>query len=156
MTECNRCGGDNAVREWGICPDCFEEECEGIADDVTGSDDGSDMTFDEYQEACNETARGFADPDVVSEYDRKVKAMFLALALNGEAGEFAEKVKKYVREDDVTYLVEAEDELGDVLWYWNQFASLIDTHASAIAENNIDKLLDREQRDEIFGQGDDR
>lgn len=115
------------------------------------------MEFSTYQEASSETAKGYADVEnVQSVHDRHLHAMFLALALNGEAGEFAEKVKKYVREGDSDYLDEAYYELGDILWYWMQFVTLLGADADVVAEDNIDKLLDREQRDKIFGEGDER
>lgn len=114
------------------------------------------MKFDTYQTESKRTAMETANPDVTSEFDKRVTALFLAVAINGEAGELAEKAKKYVREDDDEYLAKAEKELGDILWYWSQMVSLLDCNASAVAEQNLDKLQDRQERDSITGQGDDR
>ena len=114
------------------------------------------MDFDEYQMLSKETAEQWADPDASSEYDQKLTAMFLALATNGESGELAEKVKKYVREDDEQYLEDAKYEIGDILWYLSQLASLLDENFSDIAEDNIEKLFDRDERNQILGEGDYR
>jgi NTP pyrophosphatase (non-canonical NTP hydrolase) len=121
------------------------------------------MDFNEYQDLSKQTAQGYADPRLKSAPDtrmgieeRKVKGMFLALALNGEAGELGEKVKKYARENDEAYLDEAKAELGDVLWYLTQLATLLGVSLEDVAEENMDKLLDRQERGKITGQGDDR
>jgi len=111
------------------------------------------MDFSTYQMLSRETAKEYADPDVG---DEETTALFLALATNGEAGELAEKVKKYVREEDDEYLDDAVYEIGDILWYLSQMATLLDTDLSSIAEQNIDKLMDRDERMEIFGEGDHR
>jgi NTP pyrophosphatase (non-canonical NTP hydrolase) len=115
------------------------------------------MNFNEYQELSKETAQGYAEPTVAAgKGDYNHKLLFLALALNGEAGEAAEKVKKAVREADSDYLDDAEKELGDILWYVAQLASLLDADLDDIAEQNLDKLLDRQERGKITGEGDDR
>lgn len=114
------------------------------------------MKLSEYQMASKETAKEYADPDVTSKANTKMTAMFLATALNGETGELSEKLKKYVREDDPSYLEEAKSEAGDILWYWTQIVSLLDANADEIAEANLAKLQDREERDQILGDGDNR
>jgi len=115
------------------------------------------MDFNDYQRQSKQTAQGLANPDGLSGIEeQKRKATFLALAINGESGELAEKVKKYVREDDPSYLVDAYWELGDVLWYLSQFASLMDEEFGAVAEDNLAKLRDRNKRDKITGEGDNR
>jgi len=60
------------------------------------------------------------------------------------------------READGDYLDDAEKELGDILWYVAQLASLLDADLDDIAEQNLDKLLDRQERGKITGEGDDR
>jgi len=119
------------------------------------------MDFDTYQEESVRTAQGYADPFVSERVEGSMSekgehAAFLALALNGEAGELGEKVKKYVREEDEAYLEEAKAELGDVLWYMAQLATLLDVDLDDVAEDNLDKLLDRQERGVITGQGDNR
>lgn len=119
------------------------------------------MNFNEYQRLSKQTAEGIADPHGVKKAeasisDHQEKALFLALALNGEAGEFGEKIKKYVREDDDEYLDGARKELGDVLWYMAQLATLLDVELDDVAEENLDKLLDRQERGVLHDEGDDR
>ena len=122
------------------------------------------MEFNDYQSKSYETAGVYADFDSDAATDEE-KAMFLALAINGEAGELAEKVKKGVREGQTVdsqnfeannYFTDAEAELGDILWYMAQLATLFDTWFDNIAEDNLAKLADRDERDEIFGDGDNR
>lgn len=100
-----------------------------------------------------ETAEEYADSN---RGDIETTAMFLALATNGEAGELAEKVKKYVREGDEQYLEDAKYEIGDVLWYLSQLATLLGEDLDDIATENMEKLMDRDDRDEILGEGDYR
>jgi NTP pyrophosphatase (non-canonical NTP hydrolase) len=49
-----------------------------------------------------------------------------------------------------------EKELGDVLWYVANLASDLGLDLDDIATKNIDKLRDRERRDVLQGDGDDR
>jgi NTP pyrophosphatase (non-canonical NTP hydrolase) len=83
-----------------------------------------------------------------------------ALGLCGEAGEVAEKVKKTIR-DDGGVLTDARREalareLGDVLWYLAQLATEAGLELEAIAEDNLDKLLSRQERGVLRGSGDER
>ena len=110
--------------------------------------------FDHYQTLTGQTAIGFSQSGAgVTRYEA---IHFLALGVAGESGELAEKVKKYKREDDEAYLDELEAEIGDVLWYLARLAAELDVQLSDVASDNIDKLLDRDSRDQISGQGDDR
>lgn len=89
--------------------------------------------------------------------------VYVCLGL-AEAGEVQEKVKKAIREDDPSYLEDVPDELGDVLWYAaripQELSAIdeVDYHGSLgdVAEANLDKLLDRKDRDALTGEGDDR
>ena len=115
------------------------------------------MTFDEYQADAMETA---IYPD---------ELIYPVLGLVGEAGEVAEKVKKYYR--DNSYSVNCEDavaeipaevrmgiarELGDVLWYITAIASDIGYSLEEVAQLNVEKLEDRFDRDVLTGSGDYR
>ena len=110
------------------------------------------MDFDEYQSKAGETAI-FPDemPDSVD-----TGTVYCALGLVGEAGEVAEKVKKAVREDDPEYLEDLEAEIGDVLWYLSQLAEQLEIDFGDVADRNIAKLQDRQERDVLTGEGDDR
>lgn len=104
------------------------------------------MDFDDYQELTEETAI----------YPAEEAIQYTTLGLVGESGEIAEKVKKWRREDDESYLEDLEAELGDVLWYVARLADELDLSLAEIADGNIDKLLDRQARDVLEGEGDDR
>ena len=56
-------------------------------------------------------------------------------------------------------LDEIEDmkkELGDVLWYISALARDLDIDLDTIAQLNLQKLKDRQERNKIQGSGDDR
>ncbi len=101
--------------------------------------------FDAYQDFTDETA--IYPPEKGIEYT--------ALGLASEAGEFAGKVKKAIR-DNQWDLDAMAAELGDVLWYVARAAAELDIHLSDIAKENIDKLKSRKERGKIGGNGDDR
>lgn len=82
------------------------------------------------------------------------------LGLVNEAGEFAGKVKKILR-DKGKQITQADKkalraELGDVLWYLTQLCTELDTTLEIVAEENLDKLLSRKKRGKISGDGDER
>jgi NTP pyrophosphatase (non-canonical NTP hydrolase) len=86
--------------------------------------------------------------------------IYLTLGLCGEVGEIAEKVKKLIRDGDGTWDAERlalfHKELGDVYWYLARLADESGSSLSAIAQMNIDKLSDRQQRGVLGGSGDTR
>jgi len=92
----------------------------------------------------------------------KNKAMeYLTLGLTGEAGEIANKVKKFIRDGAVKdeYLakrIEIGYEIGDVLWYCAVLAEELDMNLGHIMENNLQKLADRKKRGTLSGSGDNR
>lgn len=103
------------------------------------------MTFDEYQDKARKTAI----------YPKEYSLMYPALGLAGEAGEVAEKVKKWIRDGtlDRDSIVK---ELGDVLWYIAALAGDLEISMDQVAERNIAKLSDRAARGKIQGSGDSR
>jgi NTP pyrophosphatase (non-canonical NTP hydrolase) len=103
------------------------------------------MDFDDYQGETRKTAV----------YPEENAVEYLALGLNGEAGEVAEKIKKSIR-DDKELGEELQQEIGDCLWYMARLLDELGYDFSDTAEANLDKLLDRKQRDKISGSGDDR
>ena len=123
----------------------FEEDTEAYLQE----DDEEEMSqwyeFDAYQDFTDETA--IYPPEKGLEY--------VALGLASEAGEFAGKVKKMIR--DNKYDLEAmASELGDVLWYVARAAAELDLHLSDIAQENVEKLKSRMERGKLKGSGDDR
>lgn len=109
--------------------------------------------FNDYQDAAEQTAihpgsdvEGFSEEAVT----------YLALGLTGEAGEVAEKVKKWQREGDQQYLDDLKDELGDVLWYLARLADETELDLDYVAQRNLEKLGDRQERGVLTGEGDER
>jgi NTP pyrophosphatase (non-canonical NTP hydrolase) len=84
---------------------------------------------------------------------------YAALGL-GESGEVQGKVKKIIRDSGGIITEEHRQkiasELGDTLWYVAAVASELGLDLDAVAQGNIDKLLDRRNRGVICGSGDDR
>jgi NTP pyrophosphatase (non-canonical NTP hydrolase) len=99
---------------------------------------------------------------------------YVALKLNGEAGEFAEHVGKAMRDDG---LLEADvrtgnigfgadltparrlaliKEIGDQLWYLSAACNELGITLSDAALTNLQKLADRTERETLRGSGDDR
>lgn len=116
------------------------------------------MTFEEYEDDAVSTAiypgRGYP-----------TGLMYVALKMNGEAGELAEHVGKAMRDESfgVTSLALSEakreliqKEIGDVLWYLAAAAREIGTDLGTIAKANIAKLKDRQARGKLGGSGDNR
>lgn len=101
---------------------------------------------------------------------------YVALKLNGEAGEFAEHVGKAMRDDGLItiehngehYLSGVRQpltperraliikEVGDVLWYLSAACNELGIPLSEAAAENLRKLCDRTERDALRGSGDDR
>jgi NTP pyrophosphatase (non-canonical NTP hydrolase) len=105
------------------------------------------MTFKEYQRLCKKTA--------VYPKEWPEGFYYTIMGLAGEAGELSNKVKKHIR-DDTLNVHDLLDELGDVLWYCAAIATELGADLGHVAENNIDKLLDRLHRGVVKGEGDRR
>ena len=109
------------------------------------------MTFNDYEEKML-TLRKY--PDVGN------NIVYPALGLAGEAGEVADKVKKVLR--DAGGILSKERrlaiamEVGDVLWYVSAMANELGYSLTEVAEMNLNKLLDRSNRNMISGDGDNR
>jgi len=93
--------------------------------------------------------------------------IYPSLKLAGEAGEFVEKIGKLVREhsDRRTnlhiHVTDAEriallKELGDVLWYVNDCAMILDSSLEEVARMNLKKLQKRVETGTLHGSGDNR
>ena len=105
------------------------------------------MTLDDYQAAAMATA--------VYPRNKQTALTYTALGLASEAGEYAGKVKKLIRDAD-WHAEAAMAELGDCLWYIAACADALGVGLSEIAQANLDKLTDRKARDAIKGSGDYR
>lgn len=94
------------------------------------------MKFKDYQKIIE----GFA----VYPRETELSALsYLALGLNGEAGEVADEVKKAIRNDGAISAARRTkilEEVGDVLWCVARIAIEFDASLADIAQANIDKL----------------
>lgn len=108
------------------------------------------MNLSDYQQEAMKTNKYPADLAVYA----------LALGLSSEAGEVAGVVKRVARDWGGSVTLQAAEalkfELGDVLWYISMLASELGFNMDEIAEANLLKLKDRDQRDVIHGAGDKR
>jgi NTP pyrophosphatase (non-canonical NTP hydrolase) len=102
------------------------------------------LTFNEYQAEAAKTATGLATSTF----------WYPALGLAGEAGEVAEKIKKFYRDD--ASLDAVVKELGDVLWYMAAIARNLNISLDDVARLNLEKITSRKERGKIHGEGDDR
>lgn len=88
--------------------------------------------------------------------------VYTVLGLNGEAGEVAEKLKKYMRDGVDTpesykeFVESVARELGDVLWYLANTCEELGLELADIAMQNLEKLYSRKERGVLHGSGDDR
>ena len=91
---------------------------------------------------------------------RNTGLYYTTFGLAGEAGEFAEKVKKMMRDSGGVVSPEIRDfmtkELGDIMWYVAQAGRQIGVSMEEIATKNMEKLLDRKERGVLCGSGDAR
>jgi NTP pyrophosphatase (non-canonical NTP hydrolase) len=107
--------------------------------------------MDEYQKQALTTVLKLEDP--------LHNLVHFALGLSGESGEVAEIIKKVVRdrtEIDDAAKAKLTKELGDVLWYIAVFADHLGVSLEELAQQNVDKLKDRQQRNVLSGSGNDR
>ena len=108
------------------------------------------MEFDRYQQLARATKI----------YPEKYNIIYPTLKLAGEAGEVAEKVGKVLRDNNGEFsdekIFEIAKELGDLCWYIANLASDLGLSLNTIAEQNIQKLIDRKVRNTLHGSGDNR
>lgn len=86
-------------------------------------------------------------------------------------GLFAKNVRKMPEHKDTKYLLkcysplqqlkeqereELSKELGDILWQISGMCTVLDLSLEEVAQQNIDKLTSRQQRNVIDGDGDNR
>lgn len=120
------------------------------------------MELNEYQEramtTCTNSSNNFA---------------YMMLNLVGEVGEFASKVAKLIRKEKCcidgnkynrlqlrTEWSFTEEELkkeaGDILWQLSGLCNVMGWSLEDVAQENLDKLADRQKRNVIVGEGDNR
>jgi NTP pyrophosphatase (non-canonical NTP hydrolase) len=119
-------------------------------------------TMSAYQNAALDTVIypvGIASTSTVA---MDVGILYTAFGLASEAGEYAGKIKKAIRDhggivpSDRAILEELASELGDLLWYVASAAHEIGYSLEEIANQNMAKLQDRADRGALSGSGDQR
>ena len=114
------------------------------------------MTLEEYQKRAMTTCMASSE---------NFSYMFLNLV--GEVGEFASKIAKAIRKEEncidyndlgvtVTNNEELQKEAGDILWQLSGLCTVMGWNLEDIAQQNLDKLASRQQRNVIDGSGDNR
>lgn len=84
-----------------------------------------------------------ADEEVLRPLLDNMDQMIWSLGLAGEAGEFADMMKKHHGHGHDLDHTKAAKELGDVLWYLSVLANSIGFSLSDIATMNVRKLRER-------------
>ena len=95
------------------------------------------MTPNEYQLAAMQTAPEHIFEHVDDALDNT------ALGLCGEAGEFADILKKYLYQEHPVDMYHLARELGDILWYVAMGATALGCDLEEIMNMNIEKLKTR-------------
>jgi len=102
------------------------------------------MNLNEYQQQAAGTA--------VYQDQKTVDGLTYAiLALCGEAGELANKLKKHLRAGTPVDADVLADELGDVLWYVSAVAKELGRTLDSVADQNLRKLAARKAANKITG-----
>ena len=94
-----------------------------------------DITFNKYQAHANRTSGAGGEG--------QERLVIAALGLAGEAGEFANMVKKLTAHGHDIPTEKLAEELGDVLWYVAEAATACNLPLGEIAWENVNKLRRR-------------
>ena len=122
----------------------------------------SELSFNEYAKDAHKTAvyikpaedaAKFGDPEWL------LKLSYAVMGLTGEAGEFANKAKKIIRDYPMGEMPQEKrqamiDELGDVLWYVNEVSGFLGVSLTEVAARNLVKLQARQETGSLHGDGD--
>ena len=92
------------------------------------------MQANDYQKEALRTASSIKEEDLI---------LNGALGLNGESGEVADIIKKYMFQGHELDKEKLIDELGDVCWYIAILAKGIDVKLEEVLNHNIEKLRKR-------------
>lgn len=115
------------------------------------------MTLNEYQVRAMTTCLPHSN-----------NVAYMLLNLVGEVGEIAGKVSKHIRKGEVCFQgygnihfnqgdeTAIQKECGDVLWQLAGLCSVMGWNLEDIAQQNLSKLADRQQRGVIDSNGDNR
>ncbi|MBS1249890.1 MAG: hypothetical protein MAG431_01475 [Chloroflexi bacterium] len=93
------------------------------------------LTLNDYQKYAERTSGAGGDGEH--------RLIVSALGLAGEAGEFANKVKKMTAHGHPLDVDKLGEELGDVMWYVAEAASACGLDLGDIGTDNVEKLRQR-------------
>lgn len=94
------------------------------------------MNFSEYQHQAMRTCS-------LKDFDGLGALQNAALGLAGEAGEFADAIKKASFQGHEVNKAHLAEEVGDILWYCALAAEALGVDLADIAGSNINKLMRR-------------
>lgn len=94
-----------------------------------------ELTMNQYQQLANRTAGAGREGER--------RQIIAALGLAGEAGEFANMIKKLTAHGHAITAEELADELGDILWYLAEAATASNITLDEVASRNVEKLRKR-------------
>jgi len=103
------------------------------------------MNMNDYQRQAATTAI----------YPASVQILYPTLGLAGGAGEVANKVKKIVRDGKLDKEA-IGSEIGDCLWYIAAICKDLGLKMEDVAQANLDKLRQRQEKGTLSGSGDTR
>lgn len=95
--------------------------------------------FTFYQRLAAKTAKehhSFDDP-------RHARIAVASMGIAGETGELIDALKKWVAHGHELNLSHVEKELGDILWYVAEIATVLELRLVEVADGNIEKLNKR-------------
>ncbi len=109
-----------------------------------------------YKEAVDD----FVDLAKLDDVAKMLSVFYATTGLAGEAGEVANKVKKILRDNrgviDDEIRQKVLGELGGVAWYLTAVSAEFDLSLTDVLEYNFNQIKDRQERDVLHGDGDNR
>ena len=96
----------------------------------------------------------WVEEKIITEGDTRLIENVLGMC--GEAGEVAEKIKKYMRDGTKVNQQDIIKELGDVLFYTTALSNYFYSNLGEVMQANMEKLDSRYKRGVIKGSGDNR
>lgn len=103
-------------------------------------------SFNDYQKDTASTAV----------YPKEAALVYLLLGLCSEVGEVQAKYKRIIRDGTQLDINDLAYELGDVLWYLTRLADENGLSLEGIAALNYTKLRNRQEKNTLQGEGDNR
>lgn len=133
------------IKKLGKVIDSVDWRWRGVLDSL-----GYAITGDLFQRHAHETAV----------YPKEYDLEYCGLKLAGEAGEIAQHIGKRLRDDGCILTQDRRkkiiQELGDVLWYVAEIATILGVSLDDIMVANLYTLRDRQERGVLKGDGDNR